>query len=99
LYILYVSRLSFHFPFAPTALGFDAAISRVEVHVHKLILLLLLLLMLTQCGRNFYCDKIFSNHTDFLEIQYPGIADLRSTEKGDLNDSFWSYVCLKTEGV
>ncbi|KAF2024356.1 hypothetical protein EK21DRAFT_78895, partial [Setomelanomma holmii] len=45
---------------------------------------------------NTFCDKIRSNQTDWIELSYPGIANLRSTEKGDFNDNVYSYVCLRS---
>jgi hypothetical protein len=38
-----------------------------------------------------------SDESDFLELEYPGIADLRATPKGDLNDKFYSYLCFRAQ--
>ncbi|KAF1941978.1 hypothetical protein EJ02DRAFT_434342 [Clathrospora elynae] len=43
---------------------------------------------------NAYCRKLMNNGSDFLGIYYPGTADLRSTAKGNMNDRFYSYICL-----
>ncbi|KAI4657847.1 uncharacterized protein J4E78_006236 [Alternaria triticimaculans] len=41
------------------------------------------------------CHKTPGVESDFLSLSWPGNADLRSTDKGDLNDKFLSYVCFK----
>lgn len=45
--------------------------------------------------RNSYCKKEASNGSDFLSLSWPGNPDLRSTDKGNLNDKLLSYVCFK----
>ncbi|KAH6870754.1 hypothetical protein BKA58DRAFT_402255 [Alternaria rosae] len=44
---------------------------------------------------NSYCKKEASNESDFLSLSWPGNPDLRSTDKGNLNDKLLSYVCFK----
>jgi hypothetical protein len=36
-----------------------------------------------------------SDGSDFLELEYPGIADLRETPKGDMDNKFYSYLCFR----
>ncbi|KAF1834527.1 hypothetical protein BDW02DRAFT_477501, partial [Decorospora gaudefroyi] len=44
---------------------------------------------------NAVCRRILTDGSDFLELTYPGIADLRQTPKGDLNDAILSYLCFR----
>jgi len=49
----------------------------------------------TLVNSNNSCRKTPGVESDFLSLSWPGNADLRSTDKGDLNDKFLSYVCFK----
>ncbi|KAI4625608.1 hypothetical protein J4E80_002740 [Alternaria sp. BMP 0032] len=49
----------------------------------------------TFVNSNNSCHKTAGVESDFLSLSWPGNADLRSTDKGDLNDKFLSYVCFK----
>lgn len=55
-------------------------------------------LMLTwRDGRNSYCRPLASDGGDFLALGYPGIEDMRTTEKGDWNDRVFSYLCFAVD--
>ncbi|KAH7392711.1 hypothetical protein BKA66DRAFT_412464, partial [Pyrenochaeta sp. MPI-SDFR-AT-0127] len=43
------------------------------------------------------CRPFARDGSDFVELTYPGNANLLVTDKGDYNDKLYSYLCFKLE--
>jgi hypothetical protein len=51
------------------------------------------MLLMRYC-RNAFCRPLRGDGNDFIELSYPGTANLVSTIRGDMNDKVLSYHCL-----
>lgn len=49
--------------------------------------------------RNAFCAPLASDGMDTLTMSYPGVADLRDTEKGDFSGRLGSFFCFREGGV